>query len=854
MASVTYEFNDPSTGFRATCTIEEVNGALVFTLDVDESTGTVADLRGLFFDLNTDNQAFLDTLRVTGGDVTDSMFKRDSVVDLGQGANVNGEVVNQCGKFDAGVEIGSSGLKGGKDDIQWTQFTLSSTSGPLSLDLIRNVDTALRATSVGDADGSRNGSLKLVGDAALGALSGFYFHDLNGNDIDDSGDVAVAGKLVELIDASGNVVASTTTDAWGAYLFTDLQAGNYRVRFQDSVAEGRDFVMANVGSDDAIDSDVDPATGMTDWVEVVAGVETTDVDAGVKDRPAAPPPPASISGRAFLDANRDGIRDAGEAIVAGMAVELLDATGVVAQTTTGADGTYSFQGLPAGDYTLRFHRPDGSFFTVRDAGGDDSRDSDVDEDGSTGTVAVAAGEDRGDVDAGVFTSTVDAADDALTVMEDEAGSVNILANDADAEGDAFSITGITGTDGQPAALGQAFTVSTAAGREGTVTVAADGTLSFTPGASFADLDDGQSDSFQLSYAITDAYGATDSATVTVQVLGKSPVLPPSSYDVTGTITTATHSLTFIMDATFSTYDQYQGVLPVDVNGDGINNIIDAMLGEVVKRAQGLAGDQRIDLILAGADGVLTQQTVLARDLEGLNPHSFDDMAALQAIFGPESPQVSGPSRFFVPSGWEGEDADFALALDAAGAGLAMTYGAGGARFDQVVILTTSNGKSFDDVEIGLDDVAAATRLATDFGARIDVLAFMDDFFDSADVLNGIAAAGGAGGAVITSPWDYTPAEAFQLDTVVPDSPAVTERNVIGIEIGADQFLFGAVSDGDGRIEFQIDDVTSDYAAGVSVLIDTDGDGAWDARAAANATFDAATGLLTVLAGPDDFLA
>lgn len=173
MASITYEFYDATTGFRATCTIEEVgDGTLLFTIDVDESTGTLGDLRGLFFDLNNDDPAFLETLDATGDDVTGELFQQDNVTNLGSGANVNGEVVNETGRFDAGVEIGSSGLKGGADDIQFTQFTLSSSEYYLTLDMVTSVDTALRATSVGDADGSRNGSLKLVGDMSSGVISG----------------------------------------------------------------------------------------------------------------------------------------------------------------------------------------------------------------------------------------------------------------------------------------------------------------------------------------------------------------------------------------------------------------------------------------------------------------------------------------------------------------------------------------------------------------------------------------------------------------------------------------------------------------------------------------------------------
>ncbi|MEL7470866.1 MAG: Ig-like domain-containing protein [Pseudomonadota bacterium] len=108
----------------------------------------------------------------------------------------------------------------------------------------------------------------------------------------------------------------------------------------------------------------------------------------------------------------------------------------------------------------------------------------------------------------------DALNDALTVDEDTAGSINILANDSDPENDTLTITDVAGND-----TGSTFVVTTAANRSGTVTVEADGNLTFDPGAGFEDLNDAQTDSFQISYTISDGQ-FTDTATVTVTVNGK----------------------------------------------------------------------------------------------------------------------------------------------------------------------------------------------------------------------------------------------------------------------------------------------------------------------------------------------
>jgi hypothetical protein len=63
--------------------------------------------------------------------------------------------------------------------------------------------------------------------------------------------------------------------------------------------------------------------------------------------------PASVSGFAYLDNNNDGIKDPGEAPIAGTTVHLLENGTQLAQTLTAADGSYSFNNLPPGSYTLK---------------------------------------------------------------------------------------------------------------------------------------------------------------------------------------------------------------------------------------------------------------------------------------------------------------------------------------------------------------------------------------------------------------------------------------------------------------------------------------------------------------------
>lgn len=61
--------------------------------------------------------------------------------------------------------------------------------------------------------------------------------DDNSGHVNDS-ETGIGGVLLELLDASGNVLQTTTSDANGYYLFDDLAAGDYRVRIAASNFSG----------------------------------------------------------------------------------------------------------------------------------------------------------------------------------------------------------------------------------------------------------------------------------------------------------------------------------------------------------------------------------------------------------------------------------------------------------------------------------------------------------------------------------------------------------------------------------------------------------------------------------------
>ncbi len=93
-------------------------------------------------------------------------------------------------------------------------------------------------------------------------------------------------------------------------------------------------------------------------------------------------PTTCVGDKVWLDLDQDGIQDQNETGVAGVTVTLTgtDDNGNpvnLTQITDGA-GMYLFNPIPGGTYKLTFSLPANHFFTVQDAGSDDTVDSDVD--------------------------------------------------------------------------------------------------------------------------------------------------------------------------------------------------------------------------------------------------------------------------------------------------------------------------------------------------------------------------------------------------------------------------------------------------------------------------------------------
>lgn len=247
------------------------------------------------------------------------------------------------------------------------------------------------------------------------AVGDRVWRDLDGDGKQDSSEPAASRSSVQLLGSKGAVLATTTTDRDGRYVFDDLPAGTYALRFA-GVPTGSRLTRAGSGVPSE-DSDPD-VSGLTPPITLAPGqpnVRRTSAGDRVRADYLNPTVDAGVAALRYAvgsvvwqDDNGDGLLEPDEP-AAQAEVTLLDDRGAEVRTTrTDDQGRFLFADLAPGSYRLRFsdlgeHRQ----LTARRVGGNAATSSAADpgtgttesfqlKQGAPGLIPAA---DFGDVDA-----------------------------------------------------------------------------------------------------------------------------------------------------------------------------------------------------------------------------------------------------------------------------------------------------------------------------------------------------------------------------------------------------------------------------------------------------------------------
>lgn len=245
------------------------------------------------------------------------------------------------------------GLRGGDYQLRailpddGSIFSVTAEGAASEVNRFEQRSTRREFTIGGLTLGSGGETTALVGVARIASVSGVVFEDAGYDGVLGESDKRLSGIRVYAVDASGQSVADATTNSRGEYTLTGLMPGVYTVEVQRKAGygftrlrpaeDGGSHVTALVGE-----------MGVTAEMDIAMGEALTGVNAGML-------PASTVSGVFFHDVNDNGLRDENEIGMLGAEVRLVSEDGEIDLTQTPAeDGTYFFDGVMPGRYTLHY--------------------------------------------------------------------------------------------------------------------------------------------------------------------------------------------------------------------------------------------------------------------------------------------------------------------------------------------------------------------------------------------------------------------------------------------------------------------------------------------------------------------
>ena len=193
-------------------------------------------------------------------------------------------------------------------------------------------------------------------------LTGRVWQD-DGDGAMEADEPGIAGVVMEAESVRTGARVQTVTGEDGSYTFIQLKAGDYFLRCY--LPEGQMFTVTNNSVNyrqRTVIGGEGRGTGRKNF--------TVERDKNITDQNVGLIPGATVRMAAFVDDNRNGVYDEGEAPLPGVIFFLMRQSNgnELANVTSGADGTASFGALRIGTYKIKARIPEGWHYTIRGTG------------------------------------------------------------------------------------------------------------------------------------------------------------------------------------------------------------------------------------------------------------------------------------------------------------------------------------------------------------------------------------------------------------------------------------------------------------------------------------------------------
>ena len=245
------------------------------------------------------------------------------------------------------------GLRGGDYQLRailpddGSIFSVTAEGAASEVNRFEQRSTRREFTIGGLTLGSGGETTALVGVARIASVSGVVFEDAGYDGVLGEEDKRLSGIRVYAVDASGQSAADAATNGRGEYTLTGLMPGVYTVEVQRKAGYG--FTRLRPAEDGGSHvTALAGEMGVSAEMDIAMGEALTGVNAGML-------PASTVSGVFFHDVNDNGLRDENEIGMLGAEVRLVSEDGEIDLTQTPAeDGTYFFDGVMPGRYTLHY--------------------------------------------------------------------------------------------------------------------------------------------------------------------------------------------------------------------------------------------------------------------------------------------------------------------------------------------------------------------------------------------------------------------------------------------------------------------------------------------------------------------